>query len=379
MGGQWGRPLTIICGRSTSQIRYARVVCFSPKPRWLPFSPSPGHLVPLAGLVLLAWATSAFCASSAKAPASAPNDEILRVQLFLDESAFKPGAIDGKWGEFMRKALSRYSQSQGSTETRFGDKAPDHFDLPLDSARPTLIKYEFAPDDQKFIGSIPKTHAAQAKQKSLPYESFLELVGEKFHCRTDFLKQINPGYDWKKAKPGDGVQVPNVASPFEVKDAMELKAQTEAAEKADKLKTEKQKPAGEQYSISVSVPERILELYQNGKLVGSYPITAGSQSLPAPVGEWFVKGFAWMPTFRWDEAILHGSHRSGNFFQLPAGPNDPVGILWMELNHKGSGIHGTDVPETIGRTTSHGCIRLSNWNALDLGTKVLPGVRVSIH
>ncbi|MDQ6735506.1 MAG: L,D-transpeptidase, partial [Nitrospirota bacterium] len=134
-----------------------------------------------------------------------------------------------------------------------------------------------------------------------------------------------------------------------------------------------------QFSISVSVPEKILELKQNGKLVGSYPITPGSKSLPAPIGEWFVKGFAWMPTFRWDEAILHGTERSNDFFQLPSGPNDPVGILWMELNHKGSGIHGTEAPETIGRTTSHGCIRLSNWNALDLGKKVLPGVHVTIR
>ncbi|MDQ6623399.1 MAG: L,D-transpeptidase family protein [Verrucomicrobiota bacterium] len=80
-----------------------------------------------------------------------------------------------------------------------------------------------------------------------------------------------------------------------------------------------------------------------------------------------------MPTFRWDEAILHGTERSNDFYQLPSGPNDPVGILWMELNHKGSGI------QTIGRTTSHGCIRLSNWNALDLGKKVLPGVHVTIR
>ena len=348
---------------------------------WIPFSRPFRRPVLFAGLAFLALSATAVCAPSKKkaASASAWNDEILRAQLFLDESAFKPGAIDGKWGEFIRKALIRYSQSQGMAAEGFGDKAPDHFDLPFDSARPTLIAYELSPNDQQFIGSVPKTLAAQAKQKSLPYESCLELVGEIFHCRTVFLKQINPGYDWNKAKPGDSVQVPNVASPFDVQDAIDLKAQTQAAEKADKLKTEKQKPAVEQYSISVSVAERILELYQDGKLVGSYPITAGSKSLPAPVGEWFVKGFVWMPTFRWDEAILHGSHRSGNFYQLPAGPNDPVGILWMELNHKGSGIHGTEFPETIGRATSHGCIRLSNWNALDLGTKVLPGVRVTIR
>ena len=335
--------------------------------------------VSFAGVAFLAFASNALGAKSPKPSAAAPNEEILRAQLFLDGSAFKPGAIDGKWGEFMRKALIRYAQAQGKTEARFGEGAPAKFDLPIDPSTPVLIQYVFSPDDQNFIGPVPKDHAAQVKQKSLPYESFLELVGEKFHCRGDLLKQLNPGFDWSKAKPGDSIQVPNVTSPFDVQAALDLKAQTEAAEKADKLKTEKQKTPTEQYSISVSVAEKILEVHQNGKLVGSYPITAGSKSLPAPVGEWFVKGFVWMPTFRWDEAILHGTHRSGNFFQLPAGPNNPVGILWMELNHKGSGIHGTEVPETIGRTTSHGCIRLSNWDALDLGKKVLPGVHVTIR
>ena len=299
--------------------------------------------------------------------------------MFLDASPFKPGAIDGKWGEFLRKALTRYAQAQGTSDPRFGPKAPDHFDLPSDPAKPVLIPYELAPEDQEFIGPLAKGLDAQAKQKSLPYEGFLELVAEKFHCRRDFLKQTNPGYDWKKAKPGDSVKVPNVAKPFSVRDAMELKSTTEATEKADRLQTEKKKAPEDQYSISVSVAERILELHQNGKLVGSYPITAGSKALPAPVGEWFVRGTVWMPTFRWDEAILHGTHRSGHFYQLPAGPNDPVGILWMGLNHKGSGIHGTNEPETIGRATSHGCIRLANWDALDLGAKVLPGVRVTIR
>lgn len=330
-------------------------------------------------LCLLALAGALLAAKSTPPPTVPPDDRILRAQLFLDASAFKPGAIDGKWGEFMRKALTRYEQAQGKTDAQFGEKPPAQFDLPLDEAKPAVISYELSPNDQKFIGQVPESHAAQAKQESLPYEDFLELVGEKFHVRRDFLKQLNLGYDWTRAKPGDAVKVPNVAAPFDVQEAVDLKEKTEKAEKAHELKTESEKPANEQYSIDVSVAEKILELKQDGKLVGSYPITPGSKTLPAPVGDWFVRGFSWMPTFRWDEAILHGTERSKDFFQLPAGPNDPVGIIWMELNHKGSGIHGTEVPETIGRTTSHGCIRLSNWDALDLGKKVLPGVHVHIR
>ena len=307
------------------------------------------------------------------------NDEILRAQLFLDASAFKPGAIDGKWGEFMRKALVRYAQAQGNETQQFRNQPPAHINLPFDLSTPTLISYEISPDDQQWIGIVERTHAAQQKQHALPYTSYLELVAEKFHCKQEFLRRINPAYDWSRAQPGDSVQVPNVATPFVIQDAVNLKLQTKASEKTGQIKTENQRPPAGQYSIYVSVPERSLELYQDGKLVGSYPITAGSKSLPAPVGEWIVQGIAWMPLFRWDRAILYGKHRSGHFYMLPAGPNNPVGILWMGLNHKGSGIHGTDEPETIGRTTSHGCIRLANWDAIDLGTKVLPGVHVTIY
>ena len=337
---------------------------------------------PLLALIVFAICPPFFIATltvAESSPASTPNEQILRAQLFLDASAFKPGAIDARWGEFMRKALTRYEQAQGTNGQSYGEKAPAKFDLPMDETKPLLMSYQLTPDDQKFIGALSKSHAQQAKIEQLPYENFLELVAEKFHTRRDFLQQINPGYDWTKAKPGDEVQVPNVGAPFDLQEAIDLKSTTEQAEKSDVLKTEKDKPADEQCSISVSVADKILELKCGGKLAGSYPITPGSKTLPAPIGDWFVRGFAWMPTFRWDEAMLRHDERSKDFYQLPPGPNNPVGILWMELNHKGSGIHGTEVPETIGRTTSHGCIRLSNWNALDLGKKVLPGVHVSIR
>ncbi|MGI9089394.1 MAG: L,D-transpeptidase family protein [Chthoniobacterales bacterium] len=331
--------------------------------------------------VLLALVASISCATAGRAAptAPAPNEQMLRVQLFLDASAFKPGAIDGRWGEFTRKAIARYEKAQGKTSPALGDKPPAKFDLPLDETKATTVSYQFTRADQELVGAIAKDHAAQAKQEQLPYEDLLELAGEKFHCRRAFLQSLNPGFNWAKAKAGDEVKVPNVAAPFAVQEAIDLRQQTDRAEKANTLKTEGKKPEAEQFRIDVSVSEKILEVYQGDKLVGSYPITPGSKTLPAPIGDWFVRGFVWMPTFRWDEAILHGTERSKDFFQLPPGPNNPVGILWMELNHKGSGIHGTEVPETIGRTTSHGCIRLSNWNALDLGKKVLPGIHVHIH
>ncbi|MEO8440788.1 MAG: L,D-transpeptidase [Spartobacteria bacterium] len=312
-------------------------------------------------------------------PGPSPNEQILQVQLFLDGSPFKPGVVDGKWGEFTRKALACYKQANGGASGSYGDEPPAHFDLPLPNDRPALTTYRLSTDDQRLIGSIPENHAAQAKLDSLPYTDFLELVAEKFHARQEYIRQLNPDFDWNGAKPGDNVKVPNVTAPFDVQEAIGRKKATEEAEKADTLKTEDEKPENEQFAIFIHVSEKMLELKQSGKLVGSYPITPGSDSLPAPIGEWFIKGFAWMPTFRWDEAMLQRGERSGDAYELPPGPNNPVGIIWMELNHKGSGIHGTEVPETIGRATSHGCIRLSNWDALDLGKKVRPGVHVTIR
>ena len=339
----------------------------------------PRRYLSFAGVSLSLALAGANALAAAGKSTSQPNDDVLRAQIFLDGSNFKPGVIDGRWGEFMRKALARYEEAEGKSGERFGDKSPAKFDLPFDTSQPLLTSYTFSPNDQKFIGSIPENHAQQARLKSLPYKDFLELVGEKFHAKRDFLRQLNPGYDWNKAKPGDEVKVPNVAKPFDVQEAIVLKTRTASAERTNSIPTEDKKPEKERYALFVSVREKVMELKQDGKLVGSYPITPGSKSLPAPIGEWFVKGFSWMPTFRWDEAMLHHGKRSGNFHELPGGPNNPVGILWMELSHKGSGIHGTDVLETIGRTTSHGCIRLSNWDALDLGNKVQPGVHVTIR
>ncbi|MEO5722389.1 MAG: L,D-transpeptidase [Chthoniobacterales bacterium] len=331
--------------------------------------------------VLAIYLTIALAAAPSRAQgASQPklDDRILRAQLFLDSSDFKPGAIDGRWGEFMHKALTRYEQAQGKSAADFSDTAPAKFDLPFDSSRPVLSAYRITESDQAFVGELPDSHEQQEKLERLPYQNLQELVAEKFHTRRDFLEQINPDFKWSEAKPGDEVQVPNVATPFDLQAVLDLKKKTDQAEKADKLKTEKDKPDNEQAAIFVDVAEKILEVKRGDKVIGSYPITPGSSALPAPSGEWFIRGFAWMPTFRWDEAMLKRGERSNDSFELPPGPNNPVGIVWMELNRDGIGVHGTEDPETIGRAASHGCIRLSNWDALDLGQKVLPGVHVLI-
>ena len=123
----------------------------------------------------------------------------------------------------------------------------------------------------------------------------------------------------------------------------------------------------------------MLGVFQGDKLVAAYPVTIGSAHTASPIGEWKVSRITKMPTFRYDKEMLQHGKRSGNFHLLPPGPRNPVGVMWIALNKKGIGIHGTNTPDSIGHAASHGCIRLANWDVVRLATKIKPGDRVSIH
>ena len=120
-------------------------------------------------------------------------------------------------------------------------------------------------------------------------------------------------------------------------------------------------------------------VFQGDKIVAAYPVTVGSGHTASPIGEWKIRGIAKLPRFRYDKAMLEHGERSKNFQMLPPGPNSPVGVIWIALNKKGIGLHGTNEPETIGRAVSHGCIRLANWDIVRLAQRVKGGVPVSIH
>ena len=130
--------------------------------------------------------------------------------------------------------------------------------------------------------------------------------------------------------------------------------------------------------IYVDTPERLLEVFENDQLVCVFPITPGSTSLPAPIGTWKIQGAATWPWFRYDEGMLNYGIRTENYFNLPPGPNNLVGVVWMGLDKPGIGMHGTNNPETIGRAASHGCIRLANWDAIRVKDLVSVGNTVII-
>lgn len=265
-----------------------------------------------------------------------------RLQIFLDNHNFGPGKIDGQMGEFFRKALLSYKRANGMATTGAVDASL------LAEVPQAFTTWVVPPEAENFVGPVSSRPSEQARFKALKYGSLLELICERFHAAESFVRKINPGMNLDQLKPGDTVRVPNVV-PFKIEDLREGFVPPNPS-----LATRK---------ILIDTHERFLEIHEGDKLVAEFPITPGSTTLPAPIGTWKILGIATLPWFRHDEGVLNSGVRTDNFYNLPAGPNNPVGVLWMGLNKPHVGVHGTNNPETIGRAASHGCIRTANWDA----------------
>jgi len=318
-----------------------------------------------------------------------------RLQVFLDRANFSPGAINGHYGEFTIKALAVYRQYRGEPPPLPAkpDTAPDVSGLDLASIGPALVPYTVADADLQNIGPVPSAVAAQAKLKFLPYRDAAEAVAEKFHCDVRFLEHLNPGKT-KTIKAGDQLMVPNV-EPFELAGVKDLKPGSEVGAPAANGLPDEANPGNDKpvpatteksggperpaVSVKIDTKTNMLGVFEADKLVAAYPVTIGSAQTTSPIGEWKVSRITKLPTFRYDKRMLKHGERSGNFHILPPGPNSPVGVIWIALNKKGIGLHGTNEPETIGRSVSHGCVRLANWDVVRLAQKVKAGVPVSIH
>ncbi|HEV3410134.1 MAG TPA: L,D-transpeptidase family protein [Chthoniobacterales bacterium] len=280
-----------------------------------------------------------------------------RLQIFLDNRNFGPGKIDGEMGEFFRKALVAYKKAHGLPITGVVDESflaevPEAFTL-----------WQIPPEALNFVGPSPGQPSQQAKLKALKYGSLLELVCERFHAAEEFVRKINPGMNLDLLKPGDTVRVPNV-NPFKIEELQEG-FMPDRPELAGRV-------------VKVNTHDRFLEIHEGDKLIAEFPITPGSKTLPAPFGVWKILGIATLPWFRHDEGVLNSGVKTSYFYNLPAGPNNPVGVLWMGLNKPHVGIHGTNNPETIGRAASHGCIRTANWDAARIKEMVTKNCVVEI-
>ncbi|CAN5739024.1 hypothetical protein BH09VER1_BH09VER1_10450 [soil metagenome] len=307
-------------------------------------------------------------------PDSEARMEGVRIQVLLDRAFFRPGKIDGLGGEFTQKAADRFLATQGQ---------PPGTRIDTSGIANPYRDYTVSETDMKWIGPQASTPQEQEKLKAMKYVDAWELVAERFHCDLDFLHELNPHVP---ESPGAGTvfRVPDVQE-FIVDDVLALekkrrddKKAAQAAASASPSEAATPTPAPV-YRMMLSRKERLIELYENDKMVGCFPCTPGSPEIPVPEGTWKVVANVLMPTFRWDKSVLETGVKSDTAYELPSGPNNPVGIVWMAINRPSVGIHGTPSPDQIGRNQSHGCIRTANWDAWILAQMVNKGTVLEVQ
>jgi lipoprotein-anchoring transpeptidase ErfK/SrfK len=326
-------------------------------------------------------------------PNEAQIEAATRLQVFLDRANFSPGRIDGRYNDFTLKSLALYRESRGEQSQSQPPRAGQHANVPADvsgldlgSVEPVFVPYTVTEADLQSVGRVSSHVAEEAKLKFLPYRDVADAIAEKFHSDIHFLEQLNAG-KLKTLKAGDQLKVPNV-EPFELTSVKDIKPGSETAfqvanELEEQSETQGSPPAqsGAPRNVSAKIDTKtnMLGVFENEKLIAAYPVTIGSAHTASPIGDWKVRGIAKLPRFRYDKEMLEHGQRSGHFYMLPPGPRNPVGVMWISLNKKGIGIHGTNDPASIGKAVSHGCIRLANWDVVRLATKIKAGDNVSIH
>ncbi|MEW5684492.1 MAG: L,D-transpeptidase [Pseudomonadota bacterium] len=331
---------------------------FSPRPREVPKAPVPTSPAETATPVAeappkpsaSAVAQGVDRAAWTDQPMTAPQlrDVMLRAQVLLDRAHFSPGVIDGQDGENVRNAVMAYERAN---------------DLPVDGkldaevwarlssdAGPILTDHVITAEDVAgpYVPVIPKDYAEMAKLERLGFTGPLEAMAERFHMDPPLLQALNPGVDFAKA--GTSIVVAVAArGPLPAKVA----------------------------TIEVDKTLKQVRAYDaSGKMLAAYPATVGSSDLPTPSGEWAVRTIAPAPTWTYDPSRLNFGDRKAGKLTIAAGPNNPVGSVWIDLTKDTYGIHGAPEPRLVGKTASHGCVRLTNWDAEQLSKAVEKGTKV---
>ncbi|MES2594629.1 MAG: L,D-transpeptidase [Verrucomicrobiota bacterium] len=288
---------------------------------------------------------------------------ILQLQIFLDKHLFGPGKLDGALGEFTYKAVVNYNYATGHRDIYNWQHA---LAAAAKEAPVMYASFKIRPDLMQYVNpELPEKPEEQVKFSAMAYRSIVELVAERFHTDETYLAKLNPDRKMETLKVGDSVVVPNVRS-FRIEEVKPM-----ASYKAD--------PVLSKNTIVIDTTERIAVVYGPGeKFLAAFPITPGKPEF-IPVGNWSVKTILNTPTFRYDKQFLEAGVRGEEAYQLPPGPNSPVGIIWCGISKSGIGLHGTASPRTIGRSRSAGCVRFANWDAIRLPTLIRPGSPVIVR
>lgn len=311
--------------------------------------------------------------ATAQSPAvTKPLDRsILHVQVILDKLGFSPGILDGRPGISLTAALKGFQESRGLPITGEID-APTLQALHQYRAwRPTkTLALTEAVLAGPYVNPIPRSEMEQAKLSALGYRSPLEKLAEMFHTTPRVLVELN-GPETRLA-PGAQVVFPNA---LPTSRAYDPKLREDWRATLASLNVDANVPQAAKVVVDKS--DSVLRVFDKaGKLVAQFQVTTGSQYDPLPLGTHKVTVYDYNPKFRYNPDLFWDAKSTDRKAMLPPGPNGPVGVVWMDLNIPHYGIHGTPEPQYIGRTESHGCVRMTNWNAARLTLMMKPGIPV---
>jgi lipoprotein-anchoring transpeptidase ErfK/SrfK len=301
-------------------------------------------LIPNA-VMLLIFGASAMLVHYTNA-AELPN--ILKLQILLDRAGFSVGEIDGVDGSNTRKALSAFQQAHHLPETPAAEETTWQA-LAQDDVQ-LLVPYTIAPEDTKgpFQKEIPKDMMEKMKLTLLGYSCVQELIAEKFHVNPALLQRLNPSASYEV---GEEILVPNVNT-----------SPTRLVKQAQVIVSE------EKENLTVATPD--------GNIVFYAPVTAGSEHEPLPMGRWKVLSIKRMPVFYYNPELFWQPDATDSTGKIAAGPNNPVGIVWIGINAPHYGLHGSPDPDKIGHSESNGCVRMTNWDAEKVAGMIRPGTEV---
>lgn len=326
------------------------------------------HATPVAPVAAVDIHSLQFGDTDTSVPAT-PAPPALQAQVILDALGFSPGVIDGKEGQSFRLALRGFQEANGFDQTGRLDKiTADALTRARDIPATRMVRIPAAFAAGPFVPDLPKDAAEQAKLPMLGYRNLMEALAERFHTTTDTLIALNS--PTTKVGAGQVIRVPNVADVDPAKLGPDERGWNHTLQT---LGVAPDQPTAAKVVVDKS--EGVLRAYDaDDRLIAQFPATMGSGHDPLPIGTWKIQGISRNPDFHYSPKLFWDVSDSKAEQLLKPGPNGPVGVVWLDLSKPHYGIHGTPEPQTIGRAESHGCIRLTNWDAARLAQMVKAGV-----